>query len=157
MIKRIFNRLEVISIDNKPVILSTFVFFIVSLLLSWKLNVWEDEVYTLSTISKNTFADMVRASIVFEGQPPFYFILAFFWAKINDSVFFMRLLSVIFTIAAGLLIYDLYRKKSPHPKWWGIILVFANPFMLYLATEIRGYSLVVLLSILIILLFIYMR
>lgn len=140
-------------LKQKPIILITFLFLIICLFLSWKLNIWEDESYTLTTISNDSFKGLIRASIVFEGQPPFYFIIAFFWAKISNSVFFIRLLSTLFTISSGLLLYRLYKKNSVNANWWIILLVFANPFMIYLATEIRCYSLVVLLSILIISLF----
>jgi hypothetical protein len=65
----------------------------------------------------------------------------------------MRLLSTLVTISSGLLLYKLYKKNSVHASWWIILLVFANPFMIYLATEIRCYALVLLLSLLLISLF----
>lgn len=153
-INRIMSRKILESIlRQKPIIIITFLFFILCLFLSWKLNIWEDESYTLTTVSNDSLKSLIRASIVFEGQPPFYFIIAYFWAKISSSIIFMRVLSTLFTIASGLLLYKLYKKDSVNSNWWIIILVFANPFMIYLATEIRCYSLVVLLSVLIIGLF----
>lgn len=138
---------------QKPIIIVTFLFLLIYLFLSYKLNIWVDESFTIETISRNSFKDLVRTAIVFEGQPPFYFIILFFWSKINSSVFFLRLLSTIFTISSGLLLYKLYRRNSVSASWWILILIFANPFMLYLATEIRCYSLVVFFSLILIHLF----
>ncbi len=140
-------------LKQKPVILISFAFFLFYLFYAFKLNVWEDEVHTLATISGTNLKDLLKASVEFEGQPPFYFIIAFLWGKISSTVLFMRLLSSIFTITTGLIIYNIYKKKSPDANWWVLILVFSNPYMLYLATEIRCYSLVVLLSVLILYLF----
>jgi len=148
-----FRKLVESVLRHKQIILVSFLFLLVCLFLSWKLNIWEDESYTLTTVSNKSFKDLIRASIIFEGQPPVYFIIAFFWGKISNSVIFMRLLSTIFTVSGGLLMYKLYSKNSVNTKWWTIFIVFANPFMIYLATEIRCYSLVVLLSILLISLF----
>jgi hypothetical protein len=140
-------------LKQKPIIIITFLFLLIYLILSYKLNIWIDEVCTIRTISHDSLRDLLRAAIGFEGQPPFYFIIAFFWAKISNSVLFLRLLSTLFTISSGLLLYKLYKKNSVTTDWLILILVFANPFMIYLATEIRCYSLVVLLSLLLIHLF----
>jgi hypothetical protein len=133
------------------VIVILYLFFY--LFFAGRLNVWEDETHTLNTVSTSSLKDLIRVSLVFEGQPPIYFILAYFWAKINSSVLFMRLLSTLLTLSSGLLIFKLSRKNSSNANLWILVLVFSNPYMLYLATEIRCYSLVVLLSILIIILF----
>ena len=140
-------------LKQKSIIIITFFSLFIYLIISYKLNIWVDESFTISATSAESFKDLLRRSIFFEGQPPFYFIIVFFWAKISNSVFFLRLLSTLFTISSGLLLYKLYKKNSGTADWLILILVFANPFMIYLATEIRCYSLVVLFSLLLILLF----
>ena len=47
-----------------------------------KLNIWEDEAYSLST-SANKLYKVVSLSYYFEGQPPVYFIILSFWRKIK--------------------------------------------------------------------------
>jgi len=107
----------------------------------------------METMSSNSFKELIRTSIIFEGQPTIYYIITFYWAKINNSIFFLRLLTTLFTITSGLLLYKLYKENSTSPNRWLLLLVYANPFMLYLATEIRCYSLVILLSLVLISLF----
>jgi len=137
-------------LKQKPIIIIIFLSLLIYLFLSFKLNVWIDEVCTIKTISHDSVNSTIKSAINFEGQPPFYFIIAFLWAKISNSEFFLRLLSVLFTVSAGLLLFKLYRNISVTKDWLILILIFANPFMVYIATEIRCYSLVVLLSLLLI-------
>jgi hypothetical protein len=70
------------------------VYFITLLYLCNRQYIWEDEAYSLNTTSHNLF-EVVKFSYNFEGQPPFYFLLLAVWRKINSSIFFARLLSVI--------------------------------------------------------------
>src|SRR5665647_3232622 len=76
--------------------------------LSYKLNIWEDEAYSLHTTSKN-LATVIRESYDFEGQPPFYFLLLAIWRHINSGIFFARLLSLIFIGFGGYFFLRLVR------------------------------------------------
>ncbi len=140
-------------LDHKFILVLSFLFLIFYLVLSFNLNIWIDESFTLETISNDTFRGLIRSSIIFEGQPPFYFLVAFFWSKVSNTVFSLRLLSSLLTISSGWLVYKLYEDNSPNPSRWILALIYANPFMVYIATEIRCYALVVFFAVVLIRLF----
>src|SRR5262245_13265135 len=114
--------------------------------LSWELNVWRDEMYSLHT-SAESVGYAARRAIDFELQPPVYFALLAAWRTIDDSIFFARLLSSLFGAGAILVAVALARRIAPrvHPGY--VAAVFAtHPFLVWAGTEIRVYALVVLLS-----------
>ncbi len=118
----------------------------ISIFLSKILNVWLDEAYSLHTTQYNVGQAILRA-LNFEEQPPFYFLLLNIWRTFNKSIFFARLLSTLFIlitlIVVSRMLYKLF--KDIHPGW--VFAPFAlNPFILWAATEIRVYALVILLS-----------
>ena len=121
-----------------------YVFFL--LFLCNKLNIWEDETYSLNT-SANSLSKVISLSYHFEEQPPFYFVLLTLWRKINDGIFFARLLSVIFTLLSAFVLNKLLRLifKKNYSKWV-IVLFLLNPYTVWASQEIRLYSLLVLLS-----------
>ena len=65
------------------------------LILCYKLSIWEDEAYSLHTTAYS-LSEVIGLSYNFEGQPPAYFIILALWRKIDDGIFFARLLSVLF-------------------------------------------------------------
>lgn len=130
-----------------------FVFFAFILLYSFflvflcnKMNIWEDEAYSLNTTSKN-LAEVISESYHFEGQPPVYFLVLTLWRLIYPGVFFARLLSLIFI---GLAAFFFHRvvcliSGSDCSKWL-VVLFLLNPFAVWAALEIRAYGLLILLS-----------
>jgi len=108
--------------------------------------IWEDESYSLHTSSHN-LAEVIKLSNNFEGQPPFYFALLSIWRLLNSSIFFARLLSVVFIACAAYffkLLISLVTSKTD--MRWFVILFLLNPFIVWSALEIRLYALVILLS-----------
>src|SRR5258708_5390969 len=60
--------------------------------LSFELNTWRDEMYSLHTSSGSpVFA--IQQAVHFELQPPFYFLALSLWRVFSHSVFFARLFS----------------------------------------------------------------
>jgi hypothetical protein len=108
--------------------------------------IWEDEAYSLHTSSYN-LAEVIRLSYNFEGQPAFYFVLLSIWRNLNASIFFARLLSVIFIGLSAYFFSNLLSLfAAKEGKRWMIIIFLLNPFTVWAALEIRLYALVVLLS-----------
>jgi hypothetical protein len=114
--------------------------------LSWELNVWRDEMYSLHT-SAGSVARAAREAIDFELQPPVYFAVLAAWRTFDDSIFFARLLSSLFGAGAILATAALARRLVPsmHPALAAALLA-THPFLVWAGTEIRVYALVVLLS-----------
>src|SRR6476620_6828221 len=66
--------------------------------LAWHLNIWSDEASSLYSTEHISFAFQNAASI--ERQAPLYFWILSLWRTVNGSIFFARLLSALFSVAA---------------------------------------------------------
>ncbi len=122
------------------------VYFLILVYLANKIYIWEDESYSLHTSSHNLY-EVIKLSYNFEGQPPFYFALLSIWRLIDSSIFFARLLSVIFIGCAA---YFFQRLASlftgKYDTRWMVVIFLLNPFTVWAALEIRLYALIILLS-----------
>ncbi len=125
----------------------------VTLTLSYKLNIWVDEAFSLHTTDRGV-GDALSQALNFELQAPLYFVLLGLWRKINSSIFFARLVSVICVAIAIKVVAVLSSRfwKDVHPGWIAAAVAF-NPLTIYVAVEIRLYALVLLLSALLLLAF----
>jgi hypothetical protein len=136
------------KIDRNLIIFYGIIVFYAILIisLSYKLNIWEDESYSLHTTSNNLWS-VIKQSYNFEGQPPVYFILLALWRHIYSGIFFARLLSIIFIALSAIYFYRLVRLVSgPEFSKWILILFLLNPFTVWAALEIRLYALAIFLS-----------
>lgn len=135
-----------------PCLLS-IVFLALTIPLAARLNIWNDEAFTLHTTSGSLKYALDQA-LFFEVQPPFYFVLLRLWRFLNSSIVFARLFSIFFCLSAGLISFRLSRRwfKDFHPAWFAMLLAF-NPFTIWTALEIRVYGLTLLLSVLLLLFF----
>ncbi|HEY9826097.1 MAG TPA: glycosyltransferase family 39 protein [Stenomitos sp.] len=117
------------------------------------LNLWLDELYSLTT-SRLDLASTIHQSIFFELQPPLYFILLNLWLRVNDSIIWARLLSIIFIVITISITFDLSKRYIPNISSVGMVaLVALNPFTIYAAIEARPPALGILLSALVLLKF----
>ena len=115
--------------------------------LCYKLNIWEDESYSLHTTSGG-LATVIHQAYNFEGQPPFYFLLLALWRHIDSGIFFARLLSLVFIGLGSYVFYKLVHLVSgAGSSRWMLIIFLLNPFTVWAGLEIRLYSLVIFLSI----------
>ncbi len=116
------------------------------LYLAYKINISEDEAYTLNTTSRN-IAGVIRQSYNFEGQPPVYFVLLSLWRHLYPGIFFVKLFSIILV---GLSSYIFYRLvllfSGAECSKWMVVIFLLNPFTIWAALEMRTYSLLLLLS-----------
>ncbi len=164
--------------------------------LAYVLNVWLDEAWTMQTTSQNLFSAWTNA-LADERQAPLYFLIITLWRKLFDSLFFVRLFSIICSVATISLIPSLTRRffnlatedtentenkreidnfdeeqqnkieyreifskhsvppvSSVAKNLLPIILtavVALNPYLIWASLEARGYALVILLSVLLLL------
>jgi hypothetical protein len=125
----------------------------VTLPLAYFLNVWMDEASTLYT-TQNGFFQTFQNVFADEKQAPLYFLLLSLWRTLDGSIFFARLLSIIFSCFAVRFFYDLTRGFFGENQARFVSVLFAlHPFLIWTSLEIRGYSLVILLSVLLLKLF----
>ena len=123
------------------------VYFSITAFLSVKLNVWIDEIYSLMTTSGG-FNDALHNAIYEEFQAPLYFLILWCWRQINDSIFFSRLLSIIFGLAA----IEVFRREISRiigRTYWVVlcvVLFLSSSVFIELSVDIRRYTLVIFLS-----------
>ena len=159
-----FNRSLLYNEDYKDIKLSGFdrstVYLIIllnisiTIFLSWKLNVWIDEVFTLQAVNQDMIHTIQRA-FYFEKQPPFYYILLNLWYRLNGTVLFARLLSVV-AIALSVFIASKIATRlfNQIPPFIITACIAINPLIIYAAVEIRLFAVAILISSLLLFFFI---
>lgn len=118
--------------------------------LAYHLNIWSDEGSSLYTTHHGLYA-AITGGITDEKQAPLYFGVLGLWRMINGSIFFARMLSVVFSVLAIKYFADLADELFDQRTALPITAFFAlHPFLFWASLEIRAYSLVLLLSVLIV-------
>ena len=121
--------------------------------LSYFLNIWADEASTLHATQQG-FWNAFQTAAAEQKQAPLYFWVLSLWRHINDSIFFARLFSIICSLAAIKLFAGLAgRLFSPSTALLVTAFFALHPFLIWASLEIRVYSLVILLSVVLIRLF----
>ncbi len=121
--------------------------------LAYFLNIWADEASTLYTTERG-FWHAFQNAAADEKQAPLYFWIMSLWRGINGSIFFARLFSIICGVVAIKLFADLARRFfEPRAALLATAFFAFHPFLIWASVEIRVYSLVILLSLLLITLF----
>lgn len=145
--------IAVLKIPEKLALVLITLNLCITLPLAYTLNIWFDEAYTLNT-SEGSLEYAIHQAIYFEEQAPLYFVLVTLWRKLNASIFFARLFSVL-CISITIYIATLISKKlfkNIHPGWVTTAVAF-NPFIIWAAVEIRLFAFSILLSAIALLLF----
>jgi hypothetical protein len=118
----------------------------VALWLNATMNLWQDELFTVYAIEGSWQDTYIRARD-FELQPPVYYMLLHAWRTISETPFWLRSFSTLAT--AGAVIFGaaaIRRWAGNRAAGWGALLLASNPIMLWAATEMRCYALVLLLT-----------
>lgn len=135
------------AISNQTIVGLVVVHLAIALPLAFSLNIWADEASSLYTTQSGVLSAFHNAAIN-EKQAPLYFWILSFWRLANDSIFFARLLSVIFSVAA-IVVFARFASRVFASR--GALLASAffavHPFLILASLEIRGYSMVILVSI----------
>lgn len=123
-----------------------FLHLLIALPLGYYLNIWADEGSTLYT-TQNGFFQTLQNTLADEKQAPLYFLLMSLWREINGSIFFARLFSIIISLISIGFFYDLVKRIWNEKVAVCATFFFAiHPFLIFVSLEIRVYSLIVLLS-----------
>jgi uncharacterized membrane protein len=120
----------------------------IALPLAYFLNVWSDEASTLTTTNfgiQHAFNEIFSV----EKQAPLYFLLLSLWRNINDSVFFARIFSIIFTVGSIWIFPGVAKNWFAEKETKYLTVFFAlHPFLFCMTLEIRAYSAMILISLL---------
>jgi hypothetical protein len=124
-----------------------FLHLAVALPLAFYLNIWVDEASTLRTTQNGIFRAFNNLFDE-EKQAPLYFLLLSVWRKLSDSVFFARLFSIVCSIAAIKIFFDLVRRLWDDRLAFFVSAFFAlHPVVVWASLEIRLYALAIFLSV----------
>lgn len=125
-----------------------FVFFILTMLLSWNQSIWFDEGYSI-LLARESFSELLALTSV-DAHPPVYYLLLKLW---GDMFGFaeptLRALSAI--LAAGMIVggLSLTRKLfGTRAALFTLPFVVLAPFVLRYGYEIRMYALAGLIGVL---------
>jgi mannosyltransferase len=106
---------------------------------------WLDEAQTVA-IARLPLGDLAEG-LRHDGSPPLFYVILHVWMRIfGDGDLAVRFLSGLFSVAALPLMWVAGRRLGGRTvAWSALILLAASPFAVRYATEVRQYSLVVLL------------
>jgi uncharacterized membrane protein len=125
----------------------------IALPLAYVLNIWMDEASTLYSTQNGFFHTLSNASTD-ERQAPLYFIVLSVWRMFDDSIFFARLFSILSSTLAVFFFHRLARNYFDEFAANFITVLFSiHPYLIWASVEIRVYSTVILLSILLLFFF----
>lgn len=92
-------------------------------------------------LSIQSIPDIIRGTAA-DTMPPLYYFLLHFWALISSKLWFLRLLSVIISLASVLLLYGLVDELAgKKAALWASIFASVSPLQIYHAQDIRMYAL----------------
>ncbi len=116
-------------------------------LISINQSLWLDEAISLRVVSQFSFSGIIKSFSPLDFHPPNYYLLLKLWTGIfTDTVISARVLSVIFSLAAGIYLYHLVKNLlDSKAAVWSLSLFLFNPLILYYSQEVRMYSLLVFL------------
>lgn len=142
------NRNNRTNFNPKFVLILVFLHLAIVFPLTFLLNIWMDEASSLYTTERG-FLQTFQNVFTDEKQAPLYFLLLSLWRIFSSSVVWARLLSVIFACLTIKFFYDLTRNLFGENRAKFVSILFAlNPFLIWTSLEIRAYSLIVLISVL---------
>jgi hypothetical protein len=120
--------------------------------LAYYLNIWSDEASTLYSTQNGPLSAVL--SSVTEKQAPFYFVLMGAWRMLGESIFFARVFSLVCTtLSIGTFFLIARRFWGSQTAIYSTFFFALHPYIFWAANEIRLYSLVILISLVLVFLF----
>lgn len=120
----------------------------VAIPMAYFINIWIDEASTLYT-TQNGFIHALRYALPNEKQAPLYFWIMGLWRELSHSVLFARLFSIICSLLAIKFFFSVARKFWDEKFSMFVTFFFAiHPYLFWASNEIRGYSLMILFTVL---------
>ena len=112
------------------------------------LSMWSDEWSSLRVVQQSVPA--ILRFVAADIHPPLYFLMLHFWLKLplgGDPVVRMRLLSVLFALAATVAVDLLWARRLPvGARLWFLALWTSSPCLLLYCRMARSYSLQLLVG-----------
>ena len=134
------------SVENRLLPVLVILHAVIALPLAIYLNIWIDEASTLHTTANGIFAAF-GSLFTDEKQAPLYFLLLSLWRTIDHSIFFARLFSILCSLLAIIVFFQLANRIWEKKTALTVTALFAfHPYLFWASLEIRLYSFVILLT-----------
>ncbi len=102
-------------------------------------NIQYDDAFSYF-LARVSIEDIIRGTAA-DTMPPLYYFILHFWQKVANSIWFLRLLSVLFSLGAMLFLFGFVRKTiSITAGLWAALFVSISPLQIYHAQDIRMYA-----------------
>ena len=118
----------------------------------WRYSLWYDEVFSLTLVQMD-WSEMFAAALRDRTNPPLFYALLKAWTSIGgESFFWIRVLPCLIAIATAVPFVALAKRCFGSGKSGiaagaaAVAAAAASPLLVFLSNEVRGYSLLVLLS-----------
>ena len=99
-----------------------------------------DDVFSIF-LSGRSLEEIIRGTAA-DTMPPLYYFILHFWMMLGHSQWFLRGLSVLLSLCAIWLLYQLARILfSENAALWAALLAAISPFQFYHAQDVRNYEL----------------
>jgi mannosyltransferase len=109
-------------------------------------SVWLDEAFSIA-LARHDLGELLRLTMTSDTHPPLYYIVLHFWLVFGESETMVRLLSVLFSVAAVPLMFRVGRELYGDNRAGllaAAILAF-SPFQVWYAQETRMYAMLTFL------------
>lgn len=104
-----------------------------------------DDVFSIF-LSRRSLGEIVNGTAA-DTMPPLYYFLLHYWMMLGQAVWQLRLLSVLFSLAAVVLIYWLAKELfDPQTAAWAALLTALSPIQFYHSQDVRNYALLLALQ-----------
>jgi len=144
------SKFSTLKLNGKDIYFYIFLAIYTGLLILISLQdyIWIDEAYSLMTSSRS-LKHAFEGALIFELQPPLYYMILNLWRNLSDSIFFARLLSIVFIVISAFPLKSLLKKLYGSRHQLFTILFLTSAVIITYALEIRYISLMLLFAILI--------
>jgi len=103
-------------------------------------EIWYDDAFSFF-LAKQSLGQIVSGTAA-DTMPPLYYFLLHYWMKFGESLFVLRLLGVLLSLATLAVVIDLGRRLAGiEAGLWAGMIVAVAPFQIYHAQELRMYTL----------------
>ncbi len=115
-------------------------------------SLWLDEATTAITVKTYSFTQIITQFSPHDFHPPLYYLFMDLWTNVfGYSEIALRMPSVLFSLGAGLIIYNIGKiisgsrigvRDDKNVGFWSAAFFLFNPLIIYYSQEARMYSMV---------------
>ncbi|MCJ7622802.1 MAG: glycosyltransferase family 39 protein, partial [Anaerolineaceae bacterium] len=92
-------------------------------------------------LAKEDLPSIIRGTAA-DTMPPLYYFLLHFWMLVSTKIWWLRFLSVIFSLLGIYFLYKIVRLLlGDHAAIWAVFLAAISPIQIYHAQDVRMYAL----------------